>query len=60
MEGVDGTSINTSHLACTWRAKVKGKESIKEKGEYKRERMKGEKEIKKSRGKYFNNQEPIL
>ena len=32
MEGADGTSINTSHLACTWRAKMKGKESIKERG----------------------------
>ena len=31
MEGVDGTSINTNYLACMWRAKVKGKESIKEK-----------------------------
>ena len=31
MEVVDGTSINTSHLASTWRAKVKAKESIKKK-----------------------------
>ena len=33
---VDGTSINTSHLANTWRAKVKARESIKKK-EAKRE-----------------------
>ena len=31
MEGADGTSINTNHLASTWRAKVKKKESIKKK-----------------------------
>ena len=29
MEGADGTSINTSNLASTWRANVKRKESIK-------------------------------
>ena len=29
-EGVDGISINTNNLACTWRVKVKGKRSIKE------------------------------
>ena len=29
MEGADETSINTRHLACTWKAKVKGKESIR-------------------------------
>ena len=33
MEGADGTSINTSHLTGTWRAKMKGKERRgKEKG----------------------------
>ena len=32
MEGADGTSINTGHLACMWRAKMKGKNSIKERG----------------------------
>ena len=31
MEVADGTSINTSHLTSTWRAKVKVKESIKNK-----------------------------
>ena len=36
MEVFDGTSINTSHLASTWRAKVKARESIKKK-EAKRE-----------------------
>ena len=30
MEGADGTSINTNHLACMWRTKMKGEESIKE------------------------------
>ena len=29
-EGADGTSINTNHLACTWRVKMKGEKSIKE------------------------------
>ena len=32
MEGADGTSINTSHLAYTWKTKMKGEESIKERG----------------------------
>ena len=36
MEVSDGTRINTSHLASTWRAKVKARESIKKK-EAKRE-----------------------
>ena len=30
MEGVDGTSININHLACTWRIEMKEEESIKE------------------------------
>jgi len=32
MEGADGIGINTSHLACTWRTKMKGEKSIKERG----------------------------
>ena len=28
-EGTDRTSISTNHLACTWREKMKGEESIK-------------------------------
>ena len=31
-EGADETSINTNHLACTWRVKMKGERSIKGKG----------------------------
>jgi len=29
MGGANGTNINTSHLACTWKAKTKGKVNIK-------------------------------
>ena len=29
MEGTNGTSINTSHLACMWRTKMRGEGSIK-------------------------------
>ena len=32
MEGADGTSIKTIHLACTWRTKMKGEESTKGEG----------------------------
>ena len=28
-EGVDGTSINTNNLICTWKVEMKGKDSIK-------------------------------
>ena len=31
-DGADGTSINTNHLACMWRVKMKGEGSIKEEG----------------------------
>ena len=31
-EGADGTSINTNHLAYTWRVKMKGEGSIKGEG----------------------------
>ena len=29
MKGADGTSINTSHLPCTWRTRMRGEGSIK-------------------------------
>ena len=32
MEGADGTSINTNHLACTWGVKRRGEENIKGEG----------------------------
>ena len=32
MEGADETSINTNHLACMWRVKMRGEESIKGEG----------------------------
>ena len=32
MEGADETSINTSHLACTWWTWMKGERSIKGRG----------------------------
>ena len=32
-KGVDGTGINTNHLACTWRVEMKGEDSIKEEGD---------------------------
>ena len=32
MEGADGTSINTNHLACTWRTRMKGEGSVKGRG----------------------------
>ena len=31
-EGTDGTSINTNHLAYTWRIEMKREDSIKEEG----------------------------
>ena len=32
-EGADGTSINTNHLACTWKVEMKREDSInKEEG----------------------------
>ena len=31
-EGADGTSINTNHLAYTWKVDMKGEVSIKEEG----------------------------
>ena len=37
MEDTDGTNINTNDLACTWRVKMKGEESIKELGSNGRE-----------------------
>ena len=33
MGSADGTSINTNHLACTWRVEMKRRYSIKEEGE---------------------------
>jgi len=30
MKGADGTSINTGHLARTWRTRMRGEGSIKE------------------------------
>ena len=36
MEGADGTSINTNHLACMWRVEMKGEDSIKEEGDNER------------------------
>ena len=32
MEGADGTGINANHLAYIYRTKMKGEESIKERG----------------------------
>ena len=32
MGGADGISINTTSLACMWKVKMKGEESIKEEG----------------------------
>ena len=32
MEGDDGTSINTNHLACTWRTRMRGEGSVKGRG----------------------------
>ena len=46
-EGTDGTSINTNHLAYTWRKKIKEEENIKEGG--------NEKEGSKSREKHYSN-----
>ena len=54
MEAVDGTSIDTRHLASTWRAKVKGKESIKKK------RCKERRGSEKSQEKHCSNQKPNL
>ena len=31
-EGADGTSINTNHLACTWKVEMKREDSIKKEG----------------------------
>ena len=31
-EGADGTSINTNHLACTWKVEMKREDSIKKGG----------------------------
>ena len=52
-EGADETSINTNHLACTWRVKMKGERSIK--GERGTERKRS-----KSREKHCSNQESNL
>ena len=52
-EGADGTGINTNHLACTWRVKMKGEGSIKgEKGT--------ERKGLRKREKHRSNQEPKL
>ena len=32
MGSIDGTSIHTDHLACTWKVDMKRKDSIKEGG----------------------------
>ena len=29
MEGADGTNINSSHLACMWRTRMRGEGSMK-------------------------------
>ena len=42
MEGADGTNINTSHLACTWWTRMRGKGSIKGKGGNKKGRSKNQ------------------
>ena len=54
MEVFDGTKINTSHLASTWRAKVKARESIKKK------EAKREEDQKKPQEKHCINQGPNL
>ena len=41
-EGADRTSINTNHLAYTWRAEMKGEEGIKEEGGNKRGRLRNQ------------------
>ena len=41
-EGANGTSINTNHLACTWRVKMKGEESIKGEGGNERRRLRNQ------------------
>ena len=43
MEGADGTSINTSHLACTWRTRMRGEGSIKGRGGNRKWRSKNQK-----------------
>ena len=35
-EGADRTSINTYHLACTWKVEMKGEDSIREEGDNER------------------------
>jgi len=42
MGSVDGTSINTNHLACTWKVEMKMRDSIKGGGN-----EKGDRKIKK-------------
>ena len=51
-ESVNGTSINTNHLACTWRVEMKGEDSIREEGGNERKWL-------KSGEKHCSNQEQI-